>query len=416
MKKILKTTLISLLVLSVSSAFALDLDLSGKLELEVSQFFSSEQKKKSTFGKFSLSPELEISSNKSWLVKIAADLRAGDPKIYRGTDLIKRDSDKTFVVLKEFYLDTNPGGKLLVRIGKQYFRGGIAFDSVDFNPFGARDLSEPFSSLDNDRTLGVWGVSAKTGSLEFIISGHNNSVLATHFRDRWTRDLSLGLSYGSSNIETDANFGLRINGTRFIANRNVDWGLDLYHGAANAVDHLNIGNKVHPVFPEQTSVGLSSEFPVGEINVRLGLINHWQEDAENFMPWAVEIERLWEGVFSGNDNLIVEIGFSDVAKTSDSGVSTPELDIRRIYEGGSLIAISEYSPKEEWTFKIEAVYNLKERGTYIAPKIVWVVSDSIELTLKGELINGRSSDKPFQTLWSEHENDDRIMTKLVFYF
>ncbi|MCX5886358.1 MAG: hypothetical protein NT096_10690 [Proteobacteria bacterium] len=411
-----------------------ELKLSGKAEFRFSHFPKDIHGKDEGYSELLFRPALLIKVPRlMFSIKIAPDIHQGiSGVIYKGSDLTpetKRSFD-----FRELYLnfDLNlagfPGS---LTIGKQLFalEEGIFFDAVNFNPFGAKDFSEPFLAIEEEKDLGVWGASLKWNFLEryraeFIVNGHNQPIIATDSNYRWTRELPLGLTYGSQHLSSNINSGIRLFGKQNLLGRDISWGAILYQGSANAVDHLVLdGTKVRPVLPREYSLGAFLQFPVSDYTVRLGCIQHWQHHAEDFLPWAVEIERLFEDVLMGGDNLFIELGYAGVKTTGENDTSIEEIDMRRVLKD-HLVFSFEYSPWEFSIFKLKGAYNPGGSDFYISPEVVWDLGNifkkmDIEICVKGEIIQGASQGRTLNSwnnLFSQYKYDDRILMTFEYNF
>ena len=194
--------------------------------------------------------------------------------------------------------------------------------------------------------------------------------------------------------------------------------LIFFRGNANAVDHISVNSAdttLTPVFPQETAIGIALEFPVfNAFTARAGIMHHWQIKADSFAPYVLELEHIWE--WDDGSNLFAEIGYADVIGTKDTGLSNPELDMRRIYKGGTILTALEYEPTKGTLLGITGTYNIKYEAFYFSPKI----SREIELgpliwefELKGEFINSQSSQPNFLALY---EDKDRVLFTLEVKF
>lgn len=443
MLKILYWTLSFIIIhfFVVDYAFPLELgllDITGKAENRTSYFPVHEAGKESVYEEIHLLPEVSLKQDNAWWsAKIAPDIHI-DPfhGLYQDVRLFETPQRKTILTLREFYADVDLAKSDLpvtFRVGKQLFEwyDGVKFDFVEMNPFGARDQSEPFLTREEEKQLGVWGTSlrwnlANNVIVEFIANGHNNPIIATRSNDRWTRALPDGVTVDDYNTGSDINFGLRTSGTITVLDKNAYWGIVLYRGAANSIDHVSFDSyRAHPVLPEQNSAGAYLQSPIQDFNLRIGGIHHWQIGSDHFMPWSVEIERLWEDIFQGGDNLLVECGYAGVWTSHKTDISIPELDMRRVLKNHFVMA-TEYSPYEGLVFKLQAAQRLDENESYVSPETVWDISKlaglkpgMVELSIKGEIIYADSnrSDSPFENdIFTEYKNDDRAIITLTYNF
>jgi len=345
----------------------------------------------------------------SYLTKVSFQAVSGSIG-RQGSDIFSRDGENPIFSLRELYID-----KGIFQIGKQTFVNvnGINFDFVSLNPFEVRDLSRPFSTLDEGRLLGSWGASVNfmDKRFEIIASLIEPPTFAMSSKNPWTRELPAGLYYDDVQSEAEYSVGIRWGDSV----GDVDYNLALQHGSGNSPVGVNINatGEVNPVIAEQTAISAAIQNPVGEFNLRLGLAEYLQEDYSDFVVGVVEIERVLENVIRDGDSLFVDVGYADVWETK-SGSGIPELDLRRIYEGGTALMTAEYAI-QDWVIKLKAAYNLEYEGIYIAPEVSWLVTDTVELSLKCEAIDGRS-DSGQNTIWSEHSDDDNIMLKVIITF
>ena len=414
------------------------LDITGKAENKLSYYPEHEIGKETVYEEIHLLPEISLKQDNAWWsAKIVPDLHI-DPfyGLYQDVRLFETPQRKTILTLREFYAEVDLAKSDLpvtFRVGKQLFEwyDGVKFDFVEMNPFGARDQSEPFLTREEEKQLGVWGTSlrwnlANNVIVEFIANGHNNPIIATRSNDRWTRALPDGVTVDDYNTGSDINFGLRTSGTITVLDKNAYWGIVLYRGAANSIDHVSFDSyRAHPVLPEQNSAGAYLQSPIQDFNLRIGGIHHWQIGSDHFMPWSVEIERLWEDIFQGGDNLLVECGYAGVWTSHKTDISIPELDMRRVLKNHFVMA-TEYSPYEGLVFKLQAAQRLDENESYVSPETVWDISKlaglkpgMVELSIKGEIIYADSnrSDSPFENdIFTEYKNDDRAIITLTYNF
>lgn len=331
----------------------------------------------------------------------------------QGVDIFSRDGSTPIFSAREWYAQRSN-----IKIGRQTFvdEEGYEFDFIDLNPFGVRDLSVPFSSLESSKSLGNWGVSARfmDDRLQLIGSFFEPPIIAVDDDNPWTRKLSSGMYYGS--ILGKSNYSV---GFRWLDSFNDEtsyYSIFAQRGSGNSPVDISINSfgEVRPVIAEQTSIGVTGQFQfLDYFTTRLGGVEYFQEGYGNFMVVVLENGRIWENAITGGDSLFVNVGYADVAETK-SGPGVPDLDLRRIYEGGTALITAEYS-FGDWVFKIKGAYNFSEKGMYIAPEISWFVSDSVEASLKYESIDGRKDSGP-NSIWAEHSDDDNILLKVTFTF
>jgi hypothetical protein len=330
---------------------------------------------------------------------------------YQGVDIFTRDGNAPIFALDEFYIRIR-GSHVF---GKQIFiNNGVKFDFASIDPFETRDLSEPFSALDRDKFLGNWGIFSKfiNERLETIFLLHEPPVLALDSENFWTRELPTNLHYGDVKNETHYSLGLRW----LDSWGNWDYELFTQHGSGNSPVDIEVDKfgRVRPIISEQFSVGGAVQFPLWKNIVRAGLTNYFQAGYSDFTVGILEIERIWENIISLGDSLFLDIGLADVWEL-EGGKGASEIDMRRIYEGGTLLTTAEYS-KGDWLFKLKGAYNIEHEGVYIAPEIVWRGRD-LDLSLKYEIVEGKSSKvAPLDNIWSAHSDDDMLSLKLIFYF
>lgn len=443
-RKIIKISLILLLVLPtivliVNTALSVELvEITGETGFKYSLYKEDKSNKNSGFVEFHIIPELLISTDNSlWSAKITPELHVDfADAIYEGYDLFDTPEKKRIFSLRELYVDfdfNQTSWPLYVKTGKQLFEwsNGIKFDFLDTNPFGARNQSESFLTLEDENRIGVWGALAKWDvvrniNIEFIINRHNNPIIAEDDNDMWTRDLPTGMEYGSMEIKEEISYGLRISGVHAILRKDIEWGVLFYHGNSNAIDHIDIkGNRVHPVLPEQYSFGTFAQTSVSGFNVRLGGLHYWLNNADSFMSWVFEVERFWEGVFREGDNMFLEFGYSSVWTTHQTETSMEEIDMRRVMKNHFATSI-EYEPWEGLLFKFKALQRLDENEFYISPEAKWDISNlinlesgTIELGVRGEIIHDAASSEDLSfmnDLFTEHKGDDRVFVTLTYKF
>lgn len=332
----------------------------------------------------------------------------------QGVDIFSRNGEAPIFSAREWYAQKNN-----FKIGKQTFvdQEGFEFDFIDLNPFGVRDLSKPFSSLDSDKILGNWGISARfmDDRLEAIVSLFESPILAVNSDNPWTRKLPLGMQYGDTLEEVDYSVGLRWLDS-FGPEETSYYSVFAQRGSGNSpVDiGINSAGEIRPIVAEQTSIGVTGQFQFLEyFTTRIGVVGYFQEDYSDFTVGILENGRIWENIITDGDNLFLNVGYADVWET-ESGSGIPELDLRRIYEGGTALTTVEYAISD-WVLKIKGAYNFKEKGLYGAPEISWFASDSIEVSLKYEIIDGRSDFGP-NSIWAEYSEGDNITLKLIFTF
>ncbi len=326
-----------------------------------------------------------------------------------GADIFTRDGNQPIVSVRQWYVSSDSW-----RVGKQTFpdEASVKFDFVSLNLFETRDL-RPFLALDEERRLGNWGVSKSLldGKLKLVAALVEPPTIAMDEDNPWTRQLPKGFHYGDIDTKADYLVGAR-------------WGDDIgevkydvyiQNGAGNSPVDVNISKagEVKPMISKQTAVSLAIQKPIGEFNLRLGLAGYLQEDYSDFTVGVVELESIWENIIADGDSLFVDVGYADAWETA-SGEGIPELDIRRIYEGGTALVTAEYA-LSDWVLKIKGAYNFSKKGMYIAPEISWFASDSIEMSLRYEAIDGRGDSSP-NSIWAEHSKDDNVTIKLIWTF
>lgn len=409
MKKIILMIVLLLFFASLVSAeesedreTGFDVFFSGEVWSGVGYYIVGDTKLK--FGVFA-SIEGDINSKWIWYTSIQATTGSLERD---GADIFTRDGEVSIVSLREAYSSSDSW-----RIGKQVLADEmcVKFDFMSLNLFETRDLSRPFSALDEDRRLGNWGVAKSfvEGRLKLVAVMAEPPMIATDEDDPWTRQLPKGLYYGDVETEVDYSMGLR-------------WGddvgdvkYDVYfqHGSGNSPVDVNINprGEVRTVIAEQTAVSGSLQKPLGEWSLRLGAAGYFQSSYSDFIVGVAELERFWE--FENGSIFFVDIGFADVWEMQ-SGDGIPDLDLRRIYEGGTVLATAEYS-FDHSSLELRGAYNVKNEGLYFSSEVSWAVTDSVDLSLKYEMIDGRSDSGP-NSIWAEHSDDDNVSLRIIFIF
>ena len=354
-----------------------------------------------------LSLEKELSSE--WTGAVSVQTGAGSIE-RNGADIFTRDGERPIVSLREAYVSSESW-----RIGKQVLADemSVKFDFVSFNLLETRDLSRPFSSLDSDRLLGNWGVAKSffDGRLKVIASLSDPPTIATDDDDPWTRELPQGFSYGEIRSEAEYSVGARWGDD--IGNAKYD--VYIQHGAGSSLVDVEASpeGEVRPIVAQQTAVSGMVQKPLGEWNLRLGSAGYFQSGYSDFVVAVAELERFWE--FDNGSVFFFDFGLADTWETQ-SDDDMPELDLRRIYEGGTILAAAEYS-FDHSALKLKGAYNVKDEGLYFSAEFSWAVTDSVDLSLKYEAIDGEASKaSPADNAWSQYSDCDRIVAGLTFYF
>ncbi len=375
----------------------------GEIRSEFSRFKDSR-----SFMRSYISQAIEA-GNDRFRFKTSFDLRISAPDIYTDLCLLNNCANSGILLKKANFILNR--GMFSFALGKQIHASEIEFDSIDFHPSAARDFSEPFSGMKNEKRLGVWGISLKMGrriNHEFLVAKKAVPILATQKENPWTLSLPIGFSYESPN-DHGLNLNWRIFGPLF--DEGGRWEIIAFSGYSNAVDHMkmNLESRTFaPVFAREKSVGVLTEFPLGMFTSRVGGVYHWQENADDFVSYALEVEWFGEDIVQGGDNLFLEAGYADVKEVQRAVLSNPGIDMRRIYEGGTVLAVLEYEAGEI-LFKSALVCNIDKEGFYFSPEVIWSLEleeSQFELGLRVEKIDSGSNK---DDVFSLNQENDRIM-------
>lgn len=424
MKKIFFMMLCAAMLCSCTTVTQNTTSVHGEVRTRMSAYYHSERGKDDVVG--DVRTDVSV-MRKTETVTAAASVRAmaDTAGVARNTQIDNNHEGKrTILSMREAYIEFDASQVLLddlnVAIGKKIVESVVKFDAVDFNPLARRDQSEPFSSMDNDVQDGVLMASVTLPLTESknlygqcIVAGRNNPIVATDPKDRWTRDLPQGVSYGDPHMGTDVNYLCRMfyqrnNGTIVEA--------AIFHGSAAGVDRVvSKGVSVHPVFPEETGGYLAAQMPVGEWVARLGCSMHAQAGADDFGVCSAEVDRIWQ--FSGGASLFVEVGYIN-AFTTQKLNSMPTLDVRRALDNHFSTSI-EYSPRGGHFYRLRGAYGL-QRGDYAfrieaeyilnqilpTPLKFKKVFEGMSLMIRAEHIGGSGG---AGNNFDEHDEDDRII-------
>lgn len=358
-------------------------------------------------------------------VRINADT-AG---IHQNAALNNRDSTKTIASIREAYVEFRPDmsfEEFVVVIGKQIMQNAVRFDFAEFNPLARRDQSEPFSVMDDHTQDGVVAASIEMQLSqdlnlfgECVVAGRNNPILATSSRDHWTRDVPEGMSYGDPDVGSEVNYYCRMWQER---DSGTVIEVAAFHGSGSGVDHVEIdGMKINPVFAKETGFSLAADFTLGEWVTRLGCNAHFQESSDDFAVCIAEVDRIWQ--FDSGATLFVEMGYVNSFTLQESDVSIEGLDMRQALDN-HLVATVEYSPREGVLFRGSGAHSLEREDYYVrleaellldqlfpekSSNTFWGLLESTTMTIRLETIGGAHSEDGFNTIFGEHDRDDRIM-------
>ena len=154
--------------ISVGSVIPLETLFAGQVGIQFSSFATG-----NNFLQLSIAPEIEVIASDQLSFNLAFDLRSS--RIQNGFCFLDNCEDSRFLLKKAKLIFAKDS--LVAMFGKQFFESGIKFDFIDFNPISLRDMSEPFSSLEDEKRLGVWGLSFLSHPIKRIIplgeSSHN---------------------------------------------------------------------------------------------------------------------------------------------------------------------------------------------------------------------------------------------------
>ncbi len=319
--------------------------------------------------------------------------------------------DPASVMMRQYYIDlTHQHSRY--RLGKMEFYQHTPLNFVDFSPYTSRSLLEPFRGLEDKNRQANIGVSAETFVSEKIMLygamvRKNLPGIATYSDNPWTQKLPSPFTYGDPIVGNTYGYGGGLYWEGAIAGD-----IGYYHGSSNVPDHTTIqGTEVSMVFPKQHNLTATLVSVLKGWTIKTAGSYYKQHQADEFITLLVEVERTREHFLLPHDNIFISVGYADVATRTTSATSQPEVDFRRLYQGGTVLGTIEYEATPGLVFKFRVAYNVGQQGRYSYLSCSQNIGKYATITLGGELIDAQTPGSLFYT----YRNNDRGFANVHFH-
>jgi hypothetical protein len=385
----------------------------GTAELFSAQYFDHVSGKHDTFAQIRLRPKLTAKLSDAFAFLAQADLRQDTEGIAYGTiSGVAEDEHPWAVNLSEFYAEYNRG-ILWARLGKQIFDWSVTDTVSPSDNLSPRDWSD----LIEWERVGVPAVNLRVGQDRYLqmvyVPFFTPSKLPLQ-NDRWIPEALPELTPAEADRpDTDrGQFALRLGA----ALRGVDLAITYFNGFSISPAFLPVadGNaafRIRPVYFKAQVVSASMATQVAAVAVRAEAGYFDQDGEDDFVQYVLGADREWVNTIKPTDSFYVLIQYVHELKIHARSLGDPELtDFRRIFNNSLLARLKYTFSGERWALKLEAVCDLADHDSYIAPTVILTLKN-LEVELGVSMISGSTG-----TFWGGFASNDRLFLKGVYSF
>ena len=136
-----------------------------------------------------------------------------------------------------------------------------------------------------------------------------------------------------------------------------------------------------------------------------------QHGEDDFVQYVLGADREWVNVIKSSDSFYALIQYVNEFKIHKRSLADPELtDFRRIFNHSLMSRLKYTFPGERLALKLEAVFDLVDHDSYIAPAVVLTLK-SLEVELGVAVISGNPG-----TFCGGFASNDRLFLKMTYSF